>query len=260
MSTDPILLDVENAIATITINRPEALNALDVPTIRAMHGILDKVETDPGVRVVVFTGAGRAFIAGGDISDLNSRQGLAHYQEFAEEIHNLFRRIETFDKPTIGAVNGFALGGGTELLLALDIRILSDKAKLGLPEITLGLFPGAGGTQRIIRQLPLCRAKEIMFAGDMLTPEEAVAVGLANRVVPHDSLMDSARETAARIAHKSPLVLKLLKRTLVDGGDMPLSAALRHEQAMIGLVLDSADAHEGCSAFLEKREATFKGR
>jgi enoyl-CoA hydratase len=260
MSTDPILLDVENAIATITINRPEALNALDVPTIRAMHGVLDKVETDPGVRVVVFTGAGRAFIAGGDISDLNSRQGLAHYQEFAEEIHNLFRRIETFDKPTIGAVNGFALGGGTELLLALDIRILSDKAKLGLPEITLGLFPGAGGTQRIIRQLPLCRAKEIMFAGDMLTPEEAVAVGLANRVVPHDSLMDSARETAARIAHKSPLVLKLLKRTLVDGGDMPLSAALRHEQAMIGLVLDSADAHEGCSAFLEKREATFKGR
>jgi enoyl-CoA hydratase len=260
MSTDPILLDVENAIATITINRPEALNALDVPTIRAMHGILDKVETDPGVRVVVFTGAGRAFIAGGDISDLNSRQGLAHYQEFAEEIHNLFRRIETFDKPTIGAVNGFALGGGTELLLALDIRILSDKAKLGLPEITLGLFPGAGGTQRIIRQLPLCRAKEIMFTGDMLTPEEAVAVGLANRVVPHDSLMDSARETAARIAHKSPLVLKLLKRTLVDGGDMPLSAALRHEQAMIGLVLDSADAHEGCSAFLEKREATFKGR
>jgi enoyl-CoA hydratase len=251
---------VENAIATITINRPEALNALDVPTIRAMHGILDKVETDPEVRVLVFTGAGRAFIAGGDISDLNSRQGLAHYQEFAEEIHNLFRRIETFDKPTIGAVNGFALGGGTELLLALDIRILSDKAKLGLPEITLGLFPGAGGTQRIIRQLPLCRAKEIMFTGDMLTPEEAVAVGLANRVVPHDSLMDSARETAAKIAHKSPLVLKLLKRTLVDGGDMPLSAALRHEQAMIGLVLDSADAHEGCSAFLEKREATFKGR
>ncbi len=259
MSTDPILLDVENAIATITINRPETLNALDVPTIRAMHGILDKVETDPDVRVLVFTGAGRAFIAGGDISDLNSRQGLAHYQEFAEEIHNLFRRIETFDKPTIGAVNGFALGGGTELLLALDIRILSDKARLGLPEITLGLFPGAGGTQRIIRQLPLCRAKEIMFTGDMLTPEEAVAVGLANRVVPHDSLMDSARETAAKIAHKSPLVLKLLKRTLVDGGDMPLSAALRHEQAMIGLVLDSADAHEGCSAFLEKREATFRG-
>ncbi|MBC7133512.1 MAG: enoyl-CoA hydratase/isomerase family protein [Roseovarius sp.] len=260
MTTEPILLEVENGIATITINRPETLNALDVPTIRAMEAVLDKVERDPEVRVLVFTGAGRAFIAGGDIADLNSRQGLAHYQEFAEDIHKLFRRIETFDKPTIGAVNGFALGGGTELLLALDIRILSDKARLGLPEITLGLFPGAGGTQRIIRQLPPCRAREIMFTGDMISPEEAVAIGLANRVVPHDTLMDSARETAARIAHKSPLVLKLLKRTLVDGGDMPLAAALRHEQAMIGLVLDSADAHEGCSAFLEKREASFKGR
>ncbi|SMO48420.1 short chain enoyl-CoA hydratase [Thalassovita litoralis] len=260
MTTDPILLDVDNAIATITINRPETLNALDVQTIRAMHRVLDKVEKDPDVRVLIFTGAGRAFIAGGDIADLNSRQGLPHYQEFAEEIHGLFRRIETFDKPTIGAVNGFALGGGTELLLALDIRILSDKSRLGLPEITLGLFPGAGGTQRIIRQLPLCRAKEIMYTGDMLTPDEAVSVGLANRVVAHDTLMDSARETAAKIAHKSPLVLKLLKRTLVDGGDMPLAAALRHEQAMIGLVLDSADAHEGCSAFLEKRDATFTGR
>ena len=259
MSTDPILLETEGAIATLTINRPETLNALDIKTIQAMHAALDQVEKDNAIRVVVFTGAGRAFIAGGDIADLNSRQGLPHYQEFAEDIHRLFRRIETFDKITIAAVNGFALGGGTELLLALDLRILSDKAKLGLPEITLGLFPGAGGTQRIIRQLPLCRAKEIMFTGDMLTPQEAVEIGLANRVVPHEELMDSTRETALKIASKSPLVLKLLKRTLNDGADMPLSAALRHEQAMIGLVLDSADAHEGCTAFLEKRDAKFTG-
>lgn len=257
MTTDPIVLKIDGAIATVTINRPETLNALDMETIAAMHATLDKIEADSRVGVVIFTGAGRAFIAGGDIADLNSRQGLAHYQEFAEAIHILFRRIETLDLPTIGAINGFALGGGTELLLALDIRILSDKAKLGLPEITLGLFPGAGGTQRIIRQLPLCRAKEIMFTGDMLTPDEAVSVGLANRVVPHDALMESALETATKIATKSKLVLKLLKRTLSDGGDMPLAAALRHEQAMIGLVLDSADAHEGCTAFLEKRTATF---
>lgn len=260
MSADPILLDVSGAVATLTINRPETLNALDVPTIQAMHAALDKVENDDAVRVLVFTGAGRAFIAGGDIADLNSRQGLPHYVEFAEDIHVLYRRIEMFDKPTIGAVNGFALGGGTELLLALDVRILSDKAKLGLPEITLGLFPGAGGTQRIIRQIPLCRAKEIMMTGEMIGPEEAVAVGLANRVVAHDDLMAEAMATAAKIASKSPLVLKLLKRTVMDGGEMPLSAALRHEQAMIGLVLDSEDAHEGCSAFLEKRQADFKGR
>lgn len=260
MTDDTIRIARDGAVATLTINRPATLNALDRATIAALHTALDEVEHDSAIRVLILTGEGRAFVAGGDIADLNSRQGLAHYQEFAEDIHRLFRRIETFDKPTIGAINGFALGGGTELILALDIRILSDKARLGLPEITLGLFPGAGGTQRIIRQLPLCRAKEIMFTGDMLTPDEAVVVGLANRVVPHDDLMAAAMETAQKIAAKSPLVLKLLKRTMVDGGDMPLSAALRHEQAMIGLVLDSADAHEGCSAFLEKRNARFEGR
>jgi len=257
--SEPVLLASDGAVATLTINRPETLNAIDTATIAAMHGALDRIEHDAAIRVVIVTGAGRAFVAGGDIADLNSRRGLAHYQEFAEDIHRLFRRIETFDKPTIAAVNGFALGGGTELLLALDIRLVSDKARLGLPEITLGLFPGAGGSQRLIRQLPLCRAKEIMFTGDLLTPEEAVAIGLANRVVAHDALMDAARAMAARIALKSPLVLKLLKRTLIDGADMPLSAALRHEQAMIALVLDSDDAHEGCSAFLEKRDATFRG-
>lgn len=257
--SEPVLLATDGAVATLTINRPETLNAIDTATIAAMHDAFDRIERDAAIRVVIVTGAGRAFVAGGDIADLNSRRGLAHYQEFAEDIHRLFRRIETFDKPTIAAVNGFALGGGTELLLALDIRLVSDKARLGLPEITLGLFPGAGGSQRLIRQLPLCRAKEIMFTGELLTPEEAVAVGLANRVVAHDALMDAARAMAARIALKSPLVLKLLKRTLIDGADMPLSAALRHEQAMIALVLDSDDAHEGCSAFLEKRAATFRG-
>ncbi len=260
MPSEPVLLEAEGPVAVLTINRPETLNALDIATIEAMHAALDEAEANESIRVLIFTGAGRAFIAGGDIADLNSRQGLAHYQEFAEDIHSLFRRIECFDKPTIGAVNGFALGGGTELVLALDIRILSDKARLGLPEITLGLFPGAGGTQRIIRQLPPCRAKEIMFTGDLLSAEEAVGVGLANRVVPHDALMDEARALAHQIAGRSPLVLKLLKRTLNDGADMPLAAALRHEQAMIGLVLDSEDAHEGCSAFLEKREARFSGR
>lgn len=259
MQESPILVEHDGPLAILTINRPETLNALDTETIKAMHDALDTIERDPGVRVVIFTGAGRAFVAGGDIADLNSRMGMAHYLEFAEDIHALFRRIETFDKPTIGAINGFALGGGTEILLTFDLRILSDKAKLGLPEINLGLFPGAGGTQRIIRQLPLCRAKEIMFTGDMLTADEAVSVGLANSVVPHDKLMEAAIAMGMKIAGKSPLVLKLLKRTLSDGGDMPLSAALRHEQAMIGLVLDSNDAHEGCSAFLEKRTAVFKG-
>ncbi|TNE36250.1 MAG: enoyl-CoA hydratase/isomerase family protein [Alphaproteobacteria bacterium] len=261
MAEKSILVEQDGPVAILTINRPETLNALDVPTLLEMEAALSRLEKDDTVHVIVFTGAGeRAFVAGGDIADLNSREGLAHYEEFAEVIHRVFRRIEACDKPTIAAVNGWALGGGTELILALDIRILSEKAQLGLPEITLGLFPGAGGTQRIIRQIPLCRAKEIMFTGDRISAAEAVSLGLANEVVPAEELMSRVREIAGKIASKSPLVLKLLKRGLLHGADMPLSAALPYEQGLIGLVLDSADAHEGCSAFLEKRPAVFKGK
>jgi len=259
MTDDAVLVEVDGPVGQITVNRPQTLNALDVPTCLALEKALDRLEADAAVRVIVVTGAGRAFVAGGDIADLNSRQGLAHYREFAEDIHRVFRRFETCDKPTIAAVNGFALGGGTELLLCLDIRILSDKARLGLPEITLGIFPGAGGTQRMIRQVPLCRAKELMFAGEHISAAEAVAIGLANRVVPHDDLMAETRALALKIAEKSPLTLKLLKRTLADGADMALPSALRHEQATISLVMDSRDAHEGCSAFLEKRKPRFDG-
>jgi enoyl-CoA hydratase len=259
--SERVLVESTDHIAVLTINRPQALNALDVPTLLELEAAFEQLERDDDVRVIIFTGAGdRAFVAGGDIADLNSRNGLAHYREFAEVVHRVFRRIEICDKPTIAAVNGYALGGGTELILATDIRILADTARLGLPEITLGLFPGAGGTQRIIRQVPPCRAKEIMFTGEQISAAEAVAIGLANKVVPKESVLTEARGLAAKIAAKSPLVLKLLKRTLINGADMPLSAALPHEQSMIGLVLDTRDAHEGCKAFLEKRLPIFTGQ
>ncbi|WP_199171824.1 enoyl-CoA hydratase/isomerase family protein [Pollutimonas nitritireducens] len=260
MNMENVTTKVEGPLGVITINRPQQLNALDVPTLEQLEAALAEFERNNEVRVILVTGAGdKAFVAGGDIADLNSRKGLAHYNEFAEVVHRVFRRFEECDKPTIGVINGWALGGGTELLLALDIRLVAEEAKLGLPEITLGLFPGAGGTQRIIRQIPLCRAKELMFTGDHITAGEAVSLGLCNRAVPRDQLWNEATELARRIATKSPLVLKLLKRNLRHGSEMPLGAALAHEQAMIGLVLDSNDAHEGCEAFLDKRAPSFKG-
>lgn len=260
MSMEVILIERHGAAGVLKINRPAALNALDTPTLRAFTAAFRELEADPACKVIVITGAGeRSFVAGGDIGDLNARQGLPHYQELAEILHSTFRMVETCDKPTIAAINGWALGGGTELLLCTDIRIVAENAKLGLPEINLGLFPGAGGTQRLIRQVPLCRAKELMFTGDTISPAEAVSLGLANRVVPLAELMAETLALAEKIASKSPLVLKLLKRTLLHGDEMPLGAALAHEQAMIGLVLDSRDAHEGCTAFLEKRPANFTG-
>jgi enoyl-CoA hydratase len=260
MSDEPVQYEVRDSVALLTINRPRTLNALDLETLASLEGAVDRGMSDSAVRVIVFTGAGdRAFVAGGDIADLNSRGGLAHYLEFAERIHAVFRKIEGLDKPTIAAVNGWALGGGMELLLCTDIRIVAESAKLGVPEINLGLFPGAGGSQRLLRQVAPCKAKELMFTGERISAREAEALGLVNRVVADAELLDSALAMARAIAQKSPLVLKLLKRTLDDGGNMPAHSSLRYEQAMIGLVLDSADAHEGCSAFLEKRKAEFQG-
>jgi enoyl-CoA hydratase len=260
-SGPPVTTRIEGPIGLITLDRPETLNAWNLDLLAAFERAFAALEGDAALRVIVVTGAGdRAFSAGGDLADLRSRRGLAHYLDFAEVIHRVFRRVEACDKPTIGAVNGWALGGGMELLLTLDIRLLSEKARLGLPEINVGLFPGAGGSQRIIRQLSPCLAKELMFTGDHITAERAVALGLANRVVPADRLMDEALALARRIAEKSPLVLKLLKRSIAAGGEMSLQSGLAFEQAMIGLVFDTEDAQEGCSAFLEKRPARFAGR
>src|SRR5579875_1151208 len=239
MAEELVRYERRDRVAIIAINRPQTLNALDMATLAALETCIEKAESDADVRVIVFTGVGRAFVAGGDIADLNSRQGLQDYQELAERLHRVFRRIE--------------------LLLCTDLRFAAASAKLGLPEITLGMFPGAGGTQRLIRQIPLCKAKELMFIGERIDAKDAERIGLINRVVSDESLMDEVLALAEKISQKSPLTLKLLKRTLNNGADMPLASALHYEQAMISLVLDSADAHEGCTAFLEKRAAKFAG-
>ena len=260
MSEEAVLYEVRHGAALLTINRPRTLNALDLPTLDALETAVRCADADPDAKAIVFTGAGKAFVAGGDIADLESRQGLAHYLEFGERIHQVFSAIEGLDKPTIAAINGWALGGGTELLLCTDLRIAARSAMLGLPEITLGLFPGAGGSQRLLRQVSPCKARELMFLGERITANEALRIGVMNTVVDDGQAVDAALAMAEKLAAKSAMTLKLLKRTLRDGAEMPPSAALRHEQAMIGLVLDSRDAHEGCRAFLDKRAADFEGR
>lgn len=259
MPKNLVIYERRGAIVLLTINRPQTLNALDMAMLDALEAAVEQAAADKDVRAIVLTGAGRAFVAGGDIADLNSRNGLRHYLEFGERIHAVFRKIEILDKPTIGAINGWALGGGTELMLCLDIRIVAQSAKIGLPEVTLGMFPGAGGSQRLIRQVAPCKAKELMFTGDQISAEEALTFGLINRVVPDTEVVDAALRLAERIAAFSPVTLAMMKRVINDGGQMPLAAALHHEQAMIGLLLDSKDAHEGCTAFLEKRPANFIG-
>lgn len=260
MNQDHILIRREGAVGVMTFNRPKTMNTLDLPMVLAMEQALDAFEQDSQVRVVVVTGCDdRTFMAGGNIADLNSRHALSHYQDFALVLHRVFRRFEVSAKPIIAAINGWALGGGAEFMLTTDIRLMADSAKLGLPEIKLGLFPGGGGSQRLMRQIPLCQAKMLMFTGDFLSADEAVQIGLVNRAVPQPDLMTETMALAHRIADKSPWALRLLKTSMLQGADMPLSAALSHEVATISLLLQTDDAHEGCTAFLEKRTPVFKG-
>jgi enoyl-CoA hydratase len=261
MKPDLVTTEIMGHVGLMRFNNPDELNTLHVPMLLAMEQALTLLERDADVRVIVATGANdKAFIAGGNIDDLNARRGLQHYNEFAEVIQRVFRRFEVCSKPTIAAINGWALGGGMEFMLTIDIRLMANEAQIGLPEIKLGIFPGAGGSQRLMRQLPLCQAKMLMFTGDFLSAEEAVAMGLVNRSVPRAQLLAESMKLAQSIAEKSPVALKLLKSTMLFGAQMPLEAALAHEAAVISLTFDSDDAHEGCSAFLEKRAPVFQGR
>jgi enoyl-CoA hydratase len=255
-----VLTRREGAVGVMTFNRPESLNTLDVPMMLALERALEELERDAELRVIVATGCDdRTFMAGGNLRDMNTRRGPAHYAEFGAVVNRVFRRFETCHKPVIAAVNGWALGGGCELLLTTDLRLMADDAQLGLPEIRLGIFPGGGGTQRLMRQIPLCHAKMMMFTGDFMSARDAERIGLINRAVPRTELMPQAMALARRLAALSPWALRLLKSSMLHGGDMSLDAALAHEQAMLGLAFDSDDAHEGMTAFLEKRAPDFRG-
>jgi enoyl-CoA hydratase len=254
------LIDVqrEAGVALVTIDRQEALNALDVATLTALRDKLRELAADETTRVVILTGAGeKAFVAGADIKYMSGLD-VAGAKEWGALGHEAGRLLETMPKPTIAAINGFALGGGCELALACDVRYASSRAKLGQPEVNLGIIPGWGGTQRLARVCGLGVAKELIFTGRTLDAEEALRIGLVNGV--HDPVLDKAREVATLLAAKSPVALRLMKELAnrALGGDH--SENLDAEGQTFGEIFASDDAREGMTAFVEKREPKFVGR
>ena len=252
-----IRVDRDAAVAVVTVDRQDALNALDVATLTELRDRLRELAGDADARVVVLTGAGeKAFVAGADIKYMSGLD-VAEAKEWGALGHEAGRLLETMPKPTIAAINGFALGGGCELALACDIRYAASTAKLGQPEVNLGIIPGWGGTQRLARVCGLGVAKELIFTGRVLGADEALRIGLVNAV--HDPVLDKAQETAALLAAKSPIALRLMKdlanRAL--GGDH--AANLDAEGDTFGELFSSDDAKEGLTAFVEKREPVFKG-
>jgi enoyl-CoA hydratase len=260
MAEDTILIGNAGHVATITINRPDKLNALNEPTRAAIVSALDRFESDPDVRVVILTGAGeKAFIAGADIAEFEGRTPVAQFRVMSDPRTNAFEAADRFPKPIIAAINGFCLGGGCELAMACDIRIASDKAKLGQPEINLGLLPGGGGTQRLPRLVGLGNAFRLLYTGDMVTAEDALRLGLVSEVVPAADLMTRANALATTIASKSPVALRYIKEALRASVRAPMDEGLRLERTLFGLVFASEDKVEGVAAFLQKRKPDFKG-
>jgi enoyl-CoA hydratase len=249
----------EAHVVTLTINRPEKLNALDEEVVRALAGAIDEMGADRDVRCAILTGAGdKAFVAGADIGAM-SEMTAVQARAFAELGQQTVARLEDLPFPVIAAVNGFALGGGCEIALACDFIYASDKAKLGQPEVNLGVIPGFGGTQRLARRVGIGRARELCYTGDIIGAAEALRIGLVNAVVPHAELMAKVNEVAAKIASKGPLAIARCKRVMARGADVPLPIACELEaQAFAGL-FGSADQREGMSAFLAKKTATFRG-
>jgi enoyl-CoA hydratase len=252
-----IRVDRSDAVAVLTVDRQEALNALDVATLTDLRDRLRELADDADVRVVILTGAGeKAFVAGADIKYMSGLD-VEDAKAWGALGHEAGRLLETMPKPTIAAVNGFALGGGCELALACDIRYAASTAKLGQPEVNLGIIPGWGGTQRLARVCGLGVAKELIFTGRVVDAEEALRIGLVN--VVHDPVLDKARETAALLASKSPIALRVMKELAnrALGGDH--AANLEAEGETFGELFSSDDAKEGMTAFVEKREPVFRG-
>jgi enoyl-CoA hydratase/carnithine racemase len=249
----------DGPVAVLTFVREERLNALDHRTMRELAETFDEFGRDESVSVVVMTGRGKAFVAGADINGYLDIEVL-DYVNFQRLGRRMYEAVERCPKPVIAAVNGWALGGGFELVLVADIVIASERAKLGLPECKLGLLPGGGGTQRLPRLVGRNKAKELLMTGEPITAAEGERLGIVNKVVPPEELMDAALSLARTIAERAPQAVRMAKQLVNDGIEAPLETAITMETGMTATLYDTQDAREGISAFFEKRTAVFTGR
>jgi enoyl-CoA hydratase len=257
---DNVKTENRDGVFVITIDRPKVLNALNAQTVAEIGEAFAMAREDDSVRCVILTGGGeKAFVAGADINELAQMTPITG-KAVAEKGQRVFRAIEKFPKPVIAAVNGFALGGGCELALACHIRIASEKAQLGLPEVTLGIIPGYGGTQRMARLLGKGKALELILTGDRIGAEEAERIGLVNKVVPADQLMTAAEEMGRTIARRGPLAVSAAIEAVMSGSEMPFEEGQVLEATLFGLLASTEDMREGMQAFLEKRTANFQNR
>jgi enoyl-CoA hydratase len=255
-----LLVTTEDAVATLTLNRPDKLNALNAELLKELYAAVHALEADATVRAVVVTGAGeKAFAAGADIAAM-SEMSTTQAKTFADLGHAIGAAMEASRVPYVAAVNGFALGGGCELALACDFIYAADKAKFGQPEVNLGVIPGFGGTQRLARRVGIGRARELCMTGDIIGAEEALRIGLVNRVTSREELVGAAREAAKKIAGKGPLAVAQCKRVMLRGADLPLTTAHELEAQAFSALFGSQDQREGMKAFVEKRPARFEGR
>ncbi len=261
MSYENLIYEKEEGIAIVTMNRPDRLNALSFKLKEELSNVFDVMEKEDEVKIVILTGGPKAFSAGADIKERSTVQ-MSQPQSFFErrKSHAFFCKIEDFEKPVIAAVSGVAVGGGCELSLVCDLRIASETARFGVPEVKIGVIPAAGGTQRLPRIIGITKAKELLYTGDFIDAQEAYRLGLVNKVVPVDNLMDAAKELARKLMNNPPLSVKFTKRAVNVGMQLDLASALEYEAYCAVIVGASEDRIEGFKAFVEKRKPVYKGR
>ncbi len=256
---EQVLYEEDEAVAVVTLDREEKLNAMNTQIVRRLTELFDRIDQAHHIRAAVLTGKGRAFVAGADIGEY-SEQSFDEFSEYQARGRRMYEGIELNRKPFIAAVNGLALGGGFELVLACDLVVASREAEMGLPEIRLGLLPGGGGTQKLARIVGRNRAKEFLMTGRNMTAEEGYRLGVVNKMVEPDVLLEEALDLAQRLARRAPYAVREAKRLVNQGGESHIDVALSFEQATLSNLYQTEDAREGIRAFVEKRKPNFRGR